>query len=282
MAPYLHWIRFVREGVLLAALDRRDVEALAAVGGGVPTQAIVDRFKNQERLIAEAALPPNESEKPEAASRLRAEGDGGDAVLDPEAVRLFNEFAHRFETNLVELLEIQDEFRLMRNVDEIITRVSLRARSERLTRDLRIVEARRLLLINPALEWEHTTPGSVDPSSRRAAAQRIAAQYKASVEGERLFDALKAQGDSVEKYVSLLLKAWGVWTVEKEGFYWVRFSDAALGREHDAARDAVTKREKDAVKAYHDWTEKAWGGIYARPEPSRDPKTRPKALPKRS
>ena len=209
LSTYLYGIRFSREGIVFASFDRGDVEALGDGAASVSTQAIVDRFKDQERLMAQGAVPSEESSTAEASPRLRSQAiDSASAVFaSVDGRALFDAFARRFETNLVQLIEIQDELRLMRNVDEVITRVSLTARVERLSQDLRVVQSRRLMLMNPALEWDQSLGGeSGDKTLRRATAQNIISQYQANIEGEKLFEALKAQCESVEKYLAFLSK----------------------------------------------------------------------------
>ncbi len=283
-ARYLYLLRFVRNGEVLASLDRRDIEAFAD-WSKVGTSDILTRFSDQERLLeqvrARSAEVGQNLQEQEDEPRLQAGTLKGEVELSANSADLFSGFARRFESNLVTVLQAQDRFRLMRNVDEFTTRISLAVRAEQITNELRSLERRRLLLIDPALEWDNQRSAEVVAADRQAVVRRIQAGYGAASEGRVYWDMLKQEAEALHRYLAFLQRTWGVWTVEKEGVYWVKYSDYAMGAEHGRLREVLDRQSKAAVQAYARWVDKAWGGIYGR-EPELPPpvRTRPKALPK--
>ena len=283
-AGYLHLLRFVRNGDVLASLDRRDIEAFAD-WSGVGTSNIIARFSDQERLLAQVRARTAEVsqnlQEDEDGPRLRAGTLKGDAEMSANSASLFGGFARRFESNLVAVLQAQDRFRLMRNVDELTTRISLAVRTEQVTNELRSLDRLRLLFTDPALEWDNQRSTEVSEADRQAVVQRIQVGYGAAMEGRAYWEALKLEAQALHRYLAFLQRSWGVWTVEKEGVYWVKYSDYAMGTEHGRLREGLDRQSKAAAQAYARWVDKAWGGVYGRePEPPPPTRGRPKALPK--
>lgn len=282
-ARYLHQLRFVYKGEALSLLDRGDIEAIPD-WLRADTSVILDRFAHQERLMADArtrSAEAAEAEKDLDAPRLQSQRSASSAPIASTAAPHFDAFARRFESNLVVILRIQDRFRLMHNVDELTTRISLEARLEQLTNDVKVLEAQRVLLSNPALDWDNRRPTEVSEVDRQTLVKEIQTRYAAMEEGKQYWEALKAESDQLLRYLLFLKRTWGVWTVEKEGVYWVKYSDLSMGQEHGSLRTGLQTLEKKAGEAYYRWTVKAWGGVYGRlvdPEPA--PGTRRKSLPK--
>lgn len=282
-ARYLHQVRFVYKGEALSLLDRGDIEAIPD-WARAETSAILDRFAHQERLMADArsrAAEAADAEKEDDSPRLQSQMSRSVLTLGDKAAQQFYSFARHFESNLVVTLRTQDRFRLMHNVDELTTRISLEARLEQLTNDLRVLESQRLLFSNPALEWDNHRPADVTEADRQSVVKQIQSSYAAMDEGKRYWEALKAEADQLQRYLLFLKRTWGVWTVEKEGVYWVKYSDLGMGQEHGRLRTELQQLEKKSGQAYYQWAAKAWGGVYGRamdPEPA--PGTRRKSLPK--
>lgn len=282
-ARYLHQVRFVYKGEVLSLLDRGDIEAISD-WPRAETAAILDRFAHQERLMADArsrAADAVEADKEDDTPRLQSQMSRTALPLGDRAAQQFSSFARHFESNLVVTLRTQDRFRLMHNVDELTTRISLEARLEQWTNDLRVLDSQRLLFLNPALEWDNHRATDLTEADRQAVVKQIQSSYAAMDEGKAYWEALKAEADQLQRYLLFLKRTWGVWTVEKEGVYWVKYSDLGMGQEHGRLRTELQQLGKKSAQAYYQWTDKAWGGVYSRakdPEPA--PGTRRKSLPK--